>query len=227
MQRVHTTSDMTIKFPPVNQANEIGVLAVGGELTAENILHAYKQGIFPWPMEGYPVLWWAPPTRGVLELQNYSPSKSFLRAHKKTPFTMTFNQNFTEVIQKCASVPRKQTVIEETEEEQSETWITEEMITGYSQLFEKGFCFSLEVHQEGQLVGGIYGVKIHNYISAESMFHTVSNASKTALHALVEYCKSQGIEWIDLQVLNSFTETIGATQWPREQFIEHQKSALL
>lgn len=204
---------MTIQeFPPVDTADEHGLLAIGGDTEAESLLLAYKSGIFPWPLDGETLAWFCPPQRAVLFLEEFRISKNLKRDLKKKNFTFSINQKFKEVLQNCAS--------SEFRKPGTGTWISEDVIEGYLEFHKAGYAHSIEVYEHGELVGGQYGVSIGNMWAGESMFYKVSNASKASLCFLVEYLLERGVQWIDCQVLNPFTESFGAKEVSREEFLK-------
>ncbi|RUA12824.1 MAG: leucyl/phenylalanyl-tRNA--protein transferase, partial [Flavobacteriia bacterium] len=156
-----------IYFPDVETANHDGILAVGGDLSAERLILAYRSGIFPWYNEGEPVIWHSPDPRMVLFPEDLKVSKSMRLLLKKNIFSITYNQNFSEVIHQCKIIERK---------DQPGTWITDDMEKAYNQLHQLGYAKSVEVWQEEQLVGGLYGIDLGNIFCGESMFSAVSNA---------------------------------------------------
>jgi len=203
---------MAIKeFPALESADDNGILAIGGDLEVPSLLLAYRSGIFPWPMQGYPLLWWAVPERAVLFLEEFHISRSLAKEIKRAPYRISFDTDFREIISNCSDVPRKSS--------NGMSWITKEMMDGYCALFEAGYAYCVGAYENDTLVGGLYGVKIDNFVSAESMFHLKPNASKVALAALVDQLRSKGIKWIDLQVINPFTESLGACEVSREEFM--------
>jgi len=198
-------------FPPVEQATEEGILAVYGDLSVERLLLAYRQGIFPWFSEGEPIIWWSPDPRMVLFPDKLHVSKSLQRLVAGKRFQVTFDQCFSEVIRQCAKAPRN---------DQPGTWITKEMMTAYGRLHEKGHAHSVEVWQQDQLVGGLYGVTVGACFCGESMFSQVSNASKVALVHLVKRLQQQQFQLIDCQMHTPHLESLGAELLPRSQYIE-------
>lgn len=202
-------------FPPVHQANQDGILAVGGDLSPERVLLAYKSGIFPWFENDEPILWWSPNPRMVLYLDELVVSKSMRSSINKNVFKVTFNQNFRDVIYNCQKINRSG---------QNGTWITNNMIEAYCKLNEMGIAKSVEVWQNDQLVGGLYGVDLGTIFCGESMFSKVSNASKTAFIALVNQLKITNYKLLDCQVYNKHLESLGCREIPREEFIEILKS---
>lgn len=197
------------EFPPHELADENGILAVGGDLHPESLLLAYRSGIFPWPMEGAPLLWFSPPERGIVFFSDLHIPKSLEKARRKSTFRITHDQAFEKVIRECADVPRPG---------QSGTWITEPMLEAYVRLHELGHAHSFEVWDGEDLVGGIYGVDADGAFAAESMFYDQPYASKIALLALIDHMKSRGATWLDIQVMTPHMEKLGARLIEREQF---------
>ncbi|MAZ72820.1 MAG: leucyl/phenylalanyl-tRNA--protein transferase [Flavobacteriaceae bacterium] len=201
-------------FPPVFEASMDGLLAVGGDLSEERLLLAYRSGIFPWYEAGQPILWWSPDPRMVLFVEDFKVSKSLRKIIQKNIFKVTFNQDFEAVINHCARIKR---------DGQQGTWITKEMLNAYLQLHKNGHAVSFEVWQDGHLVGGGYGVNLPQYkvFCGESMFSLVSNASKVGFYNLVEKYKTNNYTVIDCQVYTPHLESLGAQEIPRKQFIKH------
>jgi leucyl/phenylalanyl-tRNA--protein transferase len=204
-------SDKKIDFPEIENANEDGVLALGGDLSAERLIHAYRSGIFPWFSEGEPIVWYCPNPRMVLFFEKLKISKSLRKIIRDQEFTITFNQNFEEVIFNCKSIQRGDNL---------GTWITKEMEEAYLKLYKKGMAKSVEVWQSGQLVGGLYGVDLGSIFCGESMFSKVSNASKVAFVYLVNKLKSEEYKLLDCQVYNNHLASLGAEEISREDFLE-------
>ena len=198
-----------IEFPPVDQANEHGILAIGGDLSAERLQLAYKSGIFPWYSEGEPIVWYSPDPRMVLFPDQLRISKSMRQILKKKLFEVTFNEAFEEVIFNCKFVNREA-------QGETGTWITDDMKEAYIELHKKGFAKSVEVWQDGELVGGLYGIEIGTIFCGESMFSNVSNASKVAFIHLV---KTEKYKLIDCQVYNPHLSSLGAEEISREVFL--------
>lgn len=173
-------------FPPVNQAHSSGIVALGGDLSAERLQLAYNSGIFPWFEDGEPITWWSPNPRMVLFLDELIVSKSMRNVLNRNIFEVSFNQNFRDVISYCQNVKR---------EGQNGTWITDDMIEAYCKLHELGIAKSVEVWQDDLLVGGLYGIDLNHVFCGESMFSLVSNASKVAFIALVEKLKKKTINF--------------------------------
>lgn len=205
----YLTKDLV--FPPVTLANRDGILAIGGDLSVERLLLAYQSGIFPWFDPGDPILWWSPNPRMVLFLDELIISKSMRNILNRNIFTVTFNQNFRDVISHCQKVKR---------DGQNGTWITNEMIEAYCKLNELGIAKSVEVWQNEQLVGGLYGIDLGTIFCGESMFSLVSNASKVAFIGLVEQLKEKNYKLLDCQVYNPHLESLGCREIEREEFMD-------
>ncbi len=202
-------------FPPVEEASYEGILAVGGDLSVERLLLAYRNGIFPWFNEDEPILWWSPPERMVVVPQLYKVSKSIRNLLNRKLFDVTFNQDFEGVIRQCQQIERQG---------QEGTWITEAIIESYTQLHKMGLAKSVEVWQNGDLVGGLYGVDLGHVFCGESMFSKVSNASKIAFVALVQHLKEHNYKLLDCQLHNDYLEQLGAFEISRDTFIKVLKS---
>ena len=198
-------------FPPVSQANRDGILAIGGDLSSERLTLAYKSGIFPWFEEGEPILWWSPNPRMVLFLDELVVSKSMRNILNRNIFKVTFNQNFKEVISNCQKVKRNG---------QNGTWITNEMIEAYCKLNEMGIAKSVEVWHNEELVGGLYGIDLGHIFCGESMFSTISNASKVAFITLANQLKASNYKVLDCQVYNEHLESLGCREIDRNYFME-------
>ncbi len=202
-----------LSFPPVETAHESGILAIGGALTAEWLLLAYRHGVFPWFEDGEPITWWAPDPRMVVDPISFKPSKSMRNILNRNLFQVTFNTCFEEVIKQCQQVKRQG---------QNGTWITDEMLEAYCELHQLGYAQSVEVWQDGLLVGGLYGVDIGQRIfCGESMFSLVSNASKVAFHRLIQKLKEENYRLLDCQVYNPHLDLLGAVEIPRAQYMEY------
>lgn len=203
-------------FPPVEEASYEGILAVGGDLSTERLLLAYRNGIFPWFQDDEPILWWSPPERMVVVPQLYKISKSIRNLLNQGKFQVTFNQNFEEVIHNCQQISRK---------DQNGTWITDDIIQSYTALHKLGFAKSVEVWQDGELAGGLYGIDLGHVFCGESMFSKVSNASKIAFVTLVKHLKEHNYKLLDCQLHNEYLEQLGAFEISRDTFIKVLKSA--
>ena len=198
-------------FPPVSQANRDGVLAIGGDLSPERLLLAYKSGIFPWFEPGDPILWWSPNPRTVLFLKELIVSKSMRNIINQQKFKVTFNTAFREVVLNCKKIARK---------DQPGTWITDNMVEAYCKLNEMGVAKSVEVWENGELVGGLYGIDLGTVFCGESMFSKVSNASKFAFIALAKQLEIANYTLLDCQVYNPHLATLGCVEIDREDFLE-------
>ena len=207
---MHLLSD-ALYFPPVYEASSEGILAVGGDLSPERLLLAYKSGIFPWFNPGEPILWWAPKTRMVLYFDDLVVSKSMRIILNRNTFTVTFNQNFSEVISNCSTIKR---------EGQQGTWISQEMREAYCKLNELGIAKSVEVWQNNELVGGLYGIDLGSVFCGESMFSKVSNASKVAFISLANQLKNENYKLLDCQVYNEHLDSLGCREIDREDFMK-------
>ena len=202
-------------FPPVQEASSEGILAYGGDLSPERLLLAYQNGIFPW-FEGHqPILWWSPNPRMVLYLEELIVSKSMRNVLNRKTFEITFNKNFREVISNCQTIKR---------DGQYGTWISNDMIEAYCKLHKLGIAKSVEVWQEGVLVGGLYGIDLGHVFCGESMFSKVSNASKVAFITLVAQLKREGYRLLDCQVYNDHLASLGCREIEREVFMGILKS---
>ena len=204
----------SFNFPNPSLADPDGLLAVGGNLEPETLHSAYQQGIFPWFDEDTPILWWSPDPRAILEFENLYISKRLARTIRTNKFQVTFNQDFDAVVKGCTYRPEEG------------TWITPEVANAYGEFHRRGHAHSVEVWQQGVLVGGLYGVAIGGLFAGESMFSTVSDASKIALVALVSRLKEKGYQLFDLQIINEHTSMMGANEIPRDDYLARVKSAI-
>ncbi len=210
-------ADDFFRFPDVESADEHGIVAVGGNLSPGMLLSAYKQGIFPWYSSGEPVLWWSPDPRFVLFPEELHVSRSMIRTFKRNRFSYTVDSSFERVMRECASVKRK---------DQDSTWITEEMIEGYTALFDLGYAHSVEVWLDGELAGGLYGVSLGSVFFGESMFHKVSDASKAGYILFVRALKRLGFSLVDCQVYTPHLASLGAREIRRPDFMEYLSRGL-
>ena len=201
-----------ILFPPVETADENGLLAIGGDLSPERLILAYKSGIFPWFNEGEPVIWYSPPERMVLFPDDLKVSKSMEKVLKNANFRISFNEHFAEVIHHCKTIDRPG---------QKGTWITREMQKAYIALHELGYAKSVEVWQEDRLVGGLYGIDLGHIFTGESMFSLVSNASKVAFIYLNQILKEHNYLLLDCQVYNEHLASLGAVEISRDVFMQY------
>lgn len=199
-------------FPPVENVHSSGIIAIGGDLSVERLLLAYKNGIFPWYDDSEPITWWCPEYRMVVIPKEYKPSKSLRNIINRGIFEVTFNQNFEEVIKNCQTIKR---------EGQQGTWINDEIVEAYTKLHQLGYAKSVEVWQNSELVGGLYGVDLGNKIfCGESMFSKAPNASKVAFAWLNNYLKEQNYLLLDCQIYNEHLASLGAFEIEREVFLE-------
>jgi len=201
-----------LEFPPIETADETGLLAAGGDLEVSSLLLAYSSGIFPWPQDEELPLWFAPPRRALLFFKDYHASRSLKKTLRRPGWSFSINKRFTDVITACARGDMRK--------EQNGTWITPSMISAYVDFHKAGFCHSIECYYEGELAGGIYGVSIGKMFAAESMFYNRPNGSRLSLHYLVEYLQKQDVEWLDCQIINPFLQSFGTTEIPRDQYME-------
>jgi leucyl/phenylalanyl-tRNA--protein transferase len=197
-------------FPPVDQADEEGLLAIGGDLSPERLLLAYKSGIFPWYNEDEPICWWSPDPRFVLYPDKLKVSKSMQTVLNNGTFRFTINRAFEEVIKNCKSVTRK---------DQDGTWISPEVQEAYTHLHTLGYAHSAETWQNGELVGGLYGIRLGKIFFGESMFSKASNASKFAFIHYVKQLQKESVELIDCQIYTDHLKSLGATMIDRVHFI--------
>jgi leucyl/phenylalanyl-tRNA--protein transferase len=197
------------QFPDPSEADADGLLAIGGDLEPETLLQAYRIGAFPWFNQEDPILWWCPDPRLVLFPKEIKVSKSMKQILKKGEFSFSIDQQFEEVISTCKDIRSKE----------GGTWISNEIVTAYCNLFELGFAHSVEVFKDNELVGGFYGVRIGKIFYGESMFSLVSNASKAALIYFCLHCLQEGVEVIDCQQSTNHLITMGAREIPRTAFI--------
>ena len=202
-------------FPPVETSSPEGILAFGGDLSSERLLLAYQNGIFPWFNSDEPIIWWSPDPRMVLFLDELKISKSMRNILNRNVFKVTFNQDFSAVIRNCQKVVRIG---------QDGTWISEQMIGAYEKLHELGKAKSVEVWQEEELIGGLYGVDLGHVFCGESMFSKVPNASKVAFISLVNQLKSNQYQLLDCQVYNEHLESLGCREIERDEFMAIIKS---
>ncbi|MGF1686190.1 leucyl/phenylalanyl-tRNA--protein transferase [Photobacterium japonica] len=201
--------------PETALAEPNGLLAFGGDLRPARLLSAYRQGIFPWFTEGEPLLWWSPAPRAVFLSAHYRPSKSLRKFYRKSGYTITVNHACKSVIQLCADTRGK-----------DETWITPDMIHAYQHMHDLGYCHSVEVWQQGELVGGLYGISMGGVFCGESMFSIADNASKIALWSFCQHFSAHGGHLIDCQMMNDHLASLGAAEMDRPHFTQalHQLS---
>ncbi len=209
-----------IKFPSPESADEDGIVAIGGDYGTDALCEAYRNGIFPWPLtfrdprtgksRPAPLTWFSPDPRAVLFFDEVHVPRSLERFRRKCAWRFSRNESFEAVMRECAKQPRP---------EQDGTWITEELLRGYTRLFREGKAWSVEVWEGPTLVGGIYGVFIEGIASGESMFHLRDNASKLALLQAVKELEKEGVRFLDIQVMTPHMERLGAREIPRKEFL--------
>ena len=194
-------------FEALDEPN--GLLAFGGDLSVQRLITAYHNGIFPWYGPDEPILWWSPSPRAVFDPLTFQPSRSIKKFQRKHQYRVSINQATAQVIDYCASTRTAE-----------ETWLSEEMRAAYKQLAEQGHCHSVEVWQQNELIGGLYGLSVGQLFCGESMFSLQTNASKIALWYFCHHFKQHGGKLIDCQVLNDHTHSLGAFELEREAFIK-------
>ena len=204
-------------FPPAEWADEDGIVAVGGTLHPDLLLDAYSHGIFPWPVdEDTPIVWASPANRGIFQWDRVHIPRRLKPLIRRSFFEITLNRDFRGVIRGCATAPGRK----------GETWITPAMIKAYTRFHEMGFAHSVEVWQNNELVGGVYGVAIGGLFAAESMFYRVSNASKVGLLYLLAHLRQRSYTLVDIQMLTPVTESLGALEIPRREYLRRLAQAL-
>jgi len=224
---LYKLNDNSIEFPSVDNAltEPNGLLAVGGDLSPQRLISAYSQGIFPWFSDNDPLMWWSPNPRAIIKLSDLRINRTLRKALKKSPYTITLNTAFEEVIEHCADAPFRR---------DAGTWVLPEMQAAYIQLHQLGYAHSIEVWQTNNdspeqtpvLIGGLYGVAINGFFSGESMFYTQANASKFALVALTKLLHTIDVKFIDCQLLNPFLADMGAVEMSRTDFIKCKQAAI-
>lgn len=199
-----------IQFPNPRWAGDDGIVGLGGELHWQNLVEAYRRGIFPWPIEGWPLPWFCPGRRAILEFNRLRIGRSLRRVRERSSFRFTIDQTFERVIVKCSETPRPG---------QDGTWITDEMIDAYCDLHREGWAHSVEVWDDEELVGGLYGVDAGGAFGGESMFYERPDASKLALLFLVDHLASRGLDWLDIQTMTPHMRSLGARLVSRGTFL--------
>jgi len=206
-----TRADAPFPSPHTALREPDGLLAIGGDLSVQRLLAAYRQGIFPWYGDGQPILWWSPDPRMVFRTDGVHLSRRFRRALRTSEWMVRMDSRFSDVIRACAQTPRQG---------QRGSWITQEMCQAYLALHQEGLAHSVEVLAGGHLVGGLYGLGVGRMFFAESMFSLESGGSKVALAALAQHLAQWGWPLIDAQVEHPHLVSLGATAWPREVFLQ-------
>lgn len=206
-----------IHFPDPEHAAVEGIVVIGGELNAANLLAAYRKGIFPWPIDGWPLPWFCPEERAILEFKDLHVARSLRREQKRTRLRFTIDTAFQRVIEGCARAVRK---------DEDGTWITGEMIRAYTELHLAGHAHSVEAWDDEELVGGIYGVDAGGAFAGESMFYARPHASKLALLFLIEHLRQRGLDWLDIQVMTPHMRAFGAREISRRLFLMRLEQSL-
>ena len=198
-----------LAFPDIDHALDEpnGLLAVGGDLSTNRLIAAYKHGIFPWYQDNQPILWWSPNPRCVIDPSTFKASKTLAKKIARGEFDIGIDQNFTNVIAACSQ-----------RDQNEATWITRDMQDAYIKLYEKGVAHSIECYKDGELVGGLYGLSIGSLFFGESMFHKVTDASKVAFAQLMRLMRMQGSPMVDCQLSNPHLLSLGAIEIPRARF---------
>ena len=199
------------KFPSPQSATNEGVVAVGGDLNPLRILEAYKNGIFPWFNDDDNLMWWSPDPRMILYPEKIKISKSFKSFLKKKEYRVSFNENFEDVIESCSNIKRVN---------QKGTWITNGLKQSFIKLHQMGYAHSVEVWQNGVIIGGLYGLDLGNIFCGESMFSIKSNASKVGLYFLCQELKQNNYRFIDCQVPSQHLRSLGAVEISRDNFLK-------
>jgi len=206
-----------LNFPPPRLADPNGILAVGGDLRPERVLLAYRMGIFPWYDDELPILWHSPDPRMVLLAPELRIGRSLAKTLRRTPFRLTLDTAFREVITRCRRADRP---------DQDGTWITDEMVEAYVALHDLGYAHSVEAWKDEILVGGLYGISLGAAFFGESMFATAADASKVAFVTLVQQLLAWDIALVDCQVHTEHLARFGATEWPRRHYLDALEAAL-
>jgi len=193
------------------------IVAIGGDLAPATLIAAYRRGIFPWPADDVPLLWYCPMARAILRFENLRIGRNLARARRRSDLRFTIDSAFEEVIRACAAMKRP---------DQQGTWITAEMVEAYITLHRQGIAHSVEAWRGNTLVGGLYGVDAGGCFGGESMFHHETDASRLALLHLVDHLRTRGVEWIDCQVMTPHFERLGAEEVPRPDFLAMLNAAL-
>jgi leucyl/phenylalanyl-tRNA--protein transferase len=201
------------RFQP-EAADEQGLVAIGGDLSPETLLDAYRSGVFPWYDENTPICWWSPDPRAIIPLDGLHISRRLARTIRGGRFTVTYDHDFAGVILGCAHRPGEG------------TWLVPEMIGAYRELHRLGHAHSVEVWHNDELAGGTYGVAIGGFFAGESMFHRVTDASKVALAALVDHLSGRGFRLFDVQFLTPHTSRMGAVEIPRSEYLNRLRAVI-
>jgi leucyl/phenylalanyl-tRNA---protein transferase len=197
-----------------HHADEQGLVGIGGSLRPSCLVRAYRDGVFPWYGEGDPILWWSPDPRAIFELDRFHISRRLARTVRSAKFQVTIDRDFRRVMRACG------------EERLEGTWITPEMLAAYEDLHRLGVAHSVETWQDGELVGGLYGVSLGAFFAAESMFHRRTDASKVALVHLIAHLKKRRFQLLDSQIINDHTRSLGATEISRTEYLYRLRYAI-
>lgn len=203
-------------FPHPEMTLAEGILDISDDLRVERLLEAYSFGIFPWPHEDMPTIWYSPEERGILEFNKFHIPTSLAKFISKSNWTYSFDKNFVDVVKACSEQPRKG---------QNGTWITKKMLKAYIDFHKAGYAHSVEVWDGEELVGGLYGVYVGGIFCGESMFHRETNASKCALVRLVQFLRESGLEWMDIQMVTPLSSAFGGRYIPRREFLRRLHTA--
>lgn len=206
--------DQRLRFPDPRTADHEGLVAFGGDLSPDRLRLAYRSGIFPWTVN--PITWWSPDPRGIFELDCFHTPRSFAKFLRQQPFAITRDRAFRQVMEGCAAPALGR----------GRTWVTPEFIAAYTRLHELGDAHSVECWQGGELAGGIYGVSLGGFFAGESMFHRSTNASKVALHHLVEHLRARGFALFDIQMITPATRQLGAVEISRDEYLRRLRVAV-
>jgi leucyl/phenylalanyl-tRNA--protein transferase len=204
----------TRPFQGIGMRPGVDLVAVGGQLDPDLVMHAYRNGVFPWYDAGDPVLWWSPDPRGILPLDGFHVSRRLARTLRTGSFDIAFDRSFEDVMRGC------------DENRADGSWIHADVVRCYTAMHANGDAHSVEVHKAGDLVGGLYGVAFGGGFAAESMFHRVRDASKVALAALVEHLRARGFVLLDVQFVTPHLEQFGCVKIPREEYLDRVKAAV-
>jgi leucyl/phenylalanyl-tRNA---protein transferase len=202
--------------PTIADPDGEGFICIGADLTPSTLLEAYSHGLFPWFSEGDPICWWSPEPRCIIQPECYKPSKSLLRNMKKFDYKITINHAFEQVIRSC-SLPRHYT---------NETWISEDIIQAYNELFNLGYAYSVEIWENEQVIGGLYGINIGHGCFGESMFSTKTDVSKMAFYTLMLIGQEYKLPWIDCQLVNDHLISLGASTISRQEYLNSLQNVL-
>ena len=207
IRRQPTLLDHAVSFPDPHQADARGLVALGGDLSVERLLAAYRKGLFPWTAN--PISWWSPDPRGIFELDYFHVPASLAKFIRRRPYEIAIDRAFRSVMQACAAPAPKR----------EQSWIAGDFIDAYTRLHEQGHAHSVECWRGEELVGGIYGVSIGGFFAGESMFHRADNASKVALHHLVQHLREKKFTLFDIQMVTPITRSLGACEIPRTEYL--------